>query len=156
MQKLWVEWILSPVRSQWQIHFAVLTLAVRWIFFSMMQLGYVTYNVYLHYSSDTENISLKFSFLKIRCPSYTFNFTYFFFMHTSYKGELWLLSSWMFFLKGESFNLHRNLNKSTNQTIDKISKLSTNKRKCCFVTRTKSFFTYSFAFSMNQSKWEIR
>ena len=77
-QKLWVEWSLSPVRSQWQIHFAVLTLAATWIFFSMMRLGYVTYNVYLHYSSDTENISLKFSFLKIRCPSYTFNFTYFF------------------------------------------------------------------------------
>ena len=107
MQKLWVEWSLSPVRSQWQIHFAVLTLAARWIFCSMMRLGYVTYNVYLHDSSDTENISLKFSFLKIRCPSYTFNFTfYFFFLHTSYKGELRLLSSWMFFFLKEKFSTY--------------------------------------------------
>ena len=156
MQKLWVEWSLSPVRSQWQIHFAVWTLAARWVFFSMMRLGYVTYNVYLHYSSDTENISLKFSFLKIRCPSYTLISLFFFFciLHIKESCDCSLVEC--FFLKGEIFNLHRNLNKSTNQTIDKISKLSKDKRKCCFVTRTKSFFTYSFAFSMNQSKWEIR
>ena len=33
-------------------------------FFSMMRPGSVVYCVYLHYISETENISVKFSFIK--------------------------------------------------------------------------------------------
>ena len=38
-------------------------------FFLMMQLDYVTYDVYLRYSSHTEEILLYFSFIKTWFPT---------------------------------------------------------------------------------------
>ena len=55
-------------------------------------------------------------------------------------------------------HLHnRNINKSIYQTIlrDKLSRLLTDNRKCCFVTWTRSFVTHSLPFSWNKKDGEI-
>ena len=53
-----------------------------WGFFSIKWLGYVTYNVNLHYSSNTENISLQFSFIKTRSSMVLVLITVLFFLYT--------------------------------------------------------------------------
>ena len=45
-----------------------------WDFFSQCSQAFVTYSVYLHYSSDTDNILLGFPLLRWGYPSYSFGF----------------------------------------------------------------------------------
>ena len=59
---------------------------------TMIRPGYVTNNVYVHCSSDIENISLKFSFTKT-LSSIKVLISKVFFLHTSYGGVCWLFFS---------------------------------------------------------------
>ena len=94
-----------------------------------------------------EYFTVSFLLLRHSCPSHSFNFNFIFFCIFHMKeGCNCSLIAILLRIRSKILNLNflhyhnRNVNESTIQTIwrDRLSRLSTDKTKFCFNTRTKS------------------